>query len=414
MTSATPPSPAPLAGIRVLDMSRVLAGPWGAQMLGDLGADVIKVERPGTGDESRQFGPGFLHDRDGQKTRESAFYISANRNKRSITVDLSTDAGREIIRRLAVQSDILIENYKVGTLKRQGLDYDSLRKINPRLIYCSVTGYGQSGPYAAKPGYDAVFQAQGGLMSVTGHRDGEPGAGPMKMGPSLVDIMTGYNVAIAVLAALRTRETTGRGDYVDLALLDVAVAAMSHVTSQYLAAGVVMQRLGDNGNGGGPAQIVTCGDGRQLYMVAGNNDQFRRFAEAIERPDLPSELLYESIVARGTNWTSLRAIIDAAALTFTGEQFERRLSAAGVPCGFVNNVAEVFADPQVQHRGLTVELDHPLSGEVKLIANPIRFQDSAIRYDRAPPTAGQHTEEVLREIGMLPEEIDRHRQAGAI
>lgn len=366
-------------------------------MLGDLGADVIKVERPVGGDDSRQYGtPTF--DADGQKTAESSFYIATNRNKRSITVDFSKPAGQELIRQLAAQCDILIENFKVGTLKRQGLDYESLKEINPRLIYCSVTGYGQTGPYAPRPGYDAVFQAQGGLMSATGRRDGEPGAGPIKVGPSIVDILTGYNAAIAILAALHKRDVTGRGEYIDLALLDVTVAAMSHFTSAYLLSGVIPQRIDDAGNGGGPAQIIKCRDGKMAYVNCGNNAQFKRFMEILGRPQLSDDPMYRDYATRGENWRPLRAIINELVLAFDRDELESKLCAAGVPCGAVNDIGETFADPQVQHRGLSVRMDHPLLGEIHVAANPIRMAESKLRYDRPPPLLGQHTQEVLSEL----------------
>jgi len=413
----TPPTPRSLSGIRVLDLGRVLAAPWTTQMLGDLGADVIKVERPGSGDESRQYGPVYLKGADGRKTPESALYIAGNRNKRSITVNIASPQGRDIIRGLAEQCDVLVENYKVGDLKRYGLDYDSLKKINPRLIYCSITGYGQSGPYSHRPGYDAVFQAEGGLMSVSGIPDGEPGAGPMKIGPSIVDVLTGYNAVIGILAALRHRDATGEGQYIDLALLDVTINSMSSIVAQYLIEGYIQPRRGDEGNGGGPSQLIDCEDGK-IYISCGNNGHFERVCALLGRPDLPRDPRFATTPLRSDNRKILRPLMYTVY-----EPWKKRkkadvlkdLHAADIPSGAVNNLAEVFEDPQVRHRGVTVTMQHPVSGDLKLMANPIRMSATPPAYDRPPPQTGQHTEEILRELlGADDAAIAGLRKAGAI
>lgn len=389
-----------LSGIKVLDMGRILAAPWATQMLGDLGADVIKVERPGAGDEARQYGPVFLKSPDGKKTSESALYIAGNRNKRSITVNLASPKGQDLIRRLAKQSDVLVENYKVGALAQYGLDYAGIKAINPRIIYCSITGYGQTGPYAKRPGYDAIFQAEGGLMSVTGIPEGEPGAGPMKVGPSIVDVMTGANAAIGILAALRHRDATGEGQHIDLALLDTVIANMSSVPTQYLIEGFVQPRRGDGGNGGVPSQMVDCADGK-VYITIGNNGHFVRLCELLERPDLPKNPRYNTTTIRGENRNELRALM--CELYEPWKKLKRadilkKLRDAGIPSGAVNDIGEVFADPHIEHRGVAVTMPHPVSGTLKVVANPIRMSATPPCYDRPPPMTGQHTDEILRDM----------------
>ena len=412
----TPP-PRALAGIRVLDLGRVLAAPWTTQMLGDLGADVIKVERPGPGDESRQSGPVWLKGADGKKTPESALYIAGNRNKRSITVNLTSPDGQKIIRDLAAQCDVLVENYKVGDLKRYSLDYDSLKKMNPRLIYCSITGYGQSGPYSLRPGYDAVFQAEGGLMSVSGIPDGEPGAGPMKIGPSIVDVLTGYNAVIGIQAALRHREQSGEGQYIDLSLLDVTITSMSSIVSQYLIEGFVQPRRGDEGNGGGPSQLVDCADGK-IYISCGNTGHFERVCELIGHPELAKDPRFTTGPLRSDNRKILRPLMYTLYEPWKQRKKAdvlRELHAADIPSGAVNNLAEVFEDPHVKHRDVTVTMDHPVSGKLRMMANPIRMSATPPAYDRPPPRIGEHTDEVLREVlGMDAAGIARLREGGAV
>ena len=410
-------TPRALQGIRVLDMGRVLAAPWASQVLGDLGADVIKVERPGPGDESRQYGPVYIKDAEGRKTPESALYISTNRNKRSITLNIAHPRAQQIIRDIARTCDVMIENFKVGALKKYGLDYESMKAVNPRLIYCSITGYGQSGPYSDRPGYDAVFQAEGGLMSVTGARDGEPGAGPTKVGPSIVDVLTGYNAVIGIMAALRHRDTSGEGQYIDLALLDTVVASMSSLPSQYLIEGFVQPRQGDEGNGGGPSQLVDCEDGK-IYISCGNNGHFERVCNLLGRPDLPKDPRYVSTPMRSQNRKELRKLMFELYSPWKQRkkaEVLKELRAINVPSGAVNNIAEVFADPQIRHRGVAVTMPHPVSGEVKVVANPLRMSATPTIYDRPPPLKGQHTEEVLEEmLGLDTTAIESLRKDGVI
>lgn len=406
-----------LKKIRVLDLSRILAAPWAAQMLGDLGADVIKVERPRVGDDSRRFGPPFLKDHEGRDTTESAFFISANRNKRSITVDLSRPEGQALVRRLAARCDVLIENYKVGDLQRYGLDYESLRAVNPRLIYCSVTGFGQTGPYAARPGYDTVFQAMSGLMSVTGLPDGVPGGEPMKTGPSLADILAGHNAVSAVLAALYYRDTvSGEGQHLDVSLLDSAVAAMSHYASHYLVSGELPVRRGTEGNGGMPSRLFHCAD-EAIVIVAGNNEQFARLCEVLGCAQLVSDPQFASVALRGRNRQALGAVLEPAISRWSAADLLQALETAGVPAGPVNNLAQVFEDPQVLARGLAVQAACPTSasGSVRMVGYPVRFSGTPVDHYGVPPAIGEHTHEVLREVLELDDvEIQRLTSAGAI
>nr|WP_314437240.1 CaiB/BaiF CoA-transferase family protein [uncultured Brevundimonas sp.] len=405
----------PLESVKVLDLTRVLAGPLASQALADFGAEVIKIERPGSGDDARVFGEPYLRDADGVRTRENAFYLSANRNKRSMTVNLADPRGADIIRQLAAGSDVFMENYKVGDLKRYGLDYASLKAINPRLIYCSVTGYGQSGPYAAKPGYDAVFQAQGGLMSVTGLPDHAPGGGPMKVGPSIADVITGLNVASAVLAALYHRDANGgEGQFIDIALLDCVVASLSHYAQIYLTSGEIPQRRGTQGNGGMPSARFTCQDG-YIMLTAGNDAQYVRLCEAVSRPDLAVHPLFHTNLSRVENRDALTEAFDAVFREDTVAAWLARLEARQVPCGRVNDLGEVFADPQVRHRGMAVAAPHPLAADLKVIRNPARFSATPIEAYRAPPTLGQHTAEILTTaLGLDRDDVERLRSAGVV
>ena len=405
-----PPAPAdparlPLAGIRVLDLSRVLAGPLAAQMLGDLGAEVIKVERAGAGDDSRRMGPPFLKDTQGRDTAESPILLGTNRNKKSITVDLSRAEGQAIVRRLAKISDVVVENFKVGDLKRYGLDHESLRALNPRLVYCSVTGFGQSGPYAPRPGYDSIFQAMGGLMSVTGYPDEEGGA-PVKTGPSIADFIGGQFAAIGVIAALYARDAQrpggddapqGKGQQVDIALLDSVIASLTHYTAQYLATGIVPMRRGTQGNGGLPSQMFPCADGA-VMVVCGNDEQFRRFCEALARPELAGDPRFASNPVRVGNRKALTETFDAITRHWKQHELLAALECAKVPAGPIYDLQQVFEDPQVRHRGMAVEVAHPLSGTVRLAANPIKFSGTPITRYTAPPTLGQHTNEVLKSL----------------
>ena len=406
-----------LSKIRVLDLSRILAGPWAAQMLGDLGAEVIKVERPRVGDDSRRFGPPFLKDAQGRDTMESAFYISANRNKKSITVDLAKAEGQNLIRQLAAQCDVLIENYKVGDLARYGLDYPSLRALNPRLIYCSVTGFGQTGPYAARPGYDTVFQAMSGLMSVTGLPDDVPGGGPMKTGPSLSDILAGHYTVSAILAALYHRDTvSGQGQQLDVSLLDTSIAAMSHYASHYLVGGDVPIRRGTEGNGGMPSRLFRCAD-EAIVIVAGNNEQFERLCRVLGCTQAAADPRFATGVLRGRNRQDLAAVLEPAIARRHAAELLAALEEAGVPAGPVYNLKQVFEDEQVRSRGLAVEAPCPgsASGCVPMVGYPVKFSATPADRHAAPPALGQHTRDVLGAVlGLDDAAIDRLAAASVI
>ena len=410
-----PDGTAPLAGIRILDLTRVLAGPWAAQLLADLGADVIKVERPGRGDDSRSYGPPYLEDAAGKQTAENAFFLSANRGKRSITLNLAKPEAQEVARTLARRSDVVMENYKVGDLKRYGLDYPSLAALHPGLIYCSITGFGQSGPYSHRPGYDAVFQGMGGLMSVTGPEDGEPGAGPVKVGPSVVDILAGLFAANGITAALyRRTQNGGRGQHVDVALLDSVVAAMSHYAQIYLVSGVAPPRRGTAGNGGIPSQMFTCSDGA-IMLTAGNDMQFRRLCHVLKRPELADDPRYASNNGRVENRRALTALLGELFGADSVENWLVALEAAEVPAGPINNLQAVFADRQVQERGMLMALPHALSPGLKLVGCPIKLSGGPTGATRPPPMIGEHTMDILAgELGLDAGAIDRLRSAGAI
>jgi crotonobetainyl-CoA:carnitine CoA-transferase CaiB-like acyl-CoA transferase len=384
-----------LSGLRVLDLSRVLAGPWAGQLMADLGADVVKVERPGAGDDTRAWGPPWLDDGDGAATSESAYYLSANRNKRSLTIDLGRPEGQALVRRLAAKADILIENFKVGALQRHGLDYASLRLLNPRLIYCSITGFGQSGPYAARAGYDFLIQGMGGLMSLTGQPDGSDGAGPLKVGVALTDVMTGLYASVAVLAAVAHRERTGLGQYIDLALLDVQIACLANQASNYLVGGVAPQRMGNAHPNIVPYQDFPTADGHMIIAV-GNDGQFASFCRTLGHAEWASDARFAVNPQRVRHRAELVALIRAVSVTRSTGAWIAAMEAAGVPCGPINSLEQVFADPQVQARGMRIEMPHALSDSVPLVANPIRMSASPVQYQRPPPTLGQHTDEVLR------------------
>jgi crotonobetainyl-CoA:carnitine CoA-transferase CaiB-like acyl-CoA transferase len=404
-----------LPGLRVLDLSRILAAPYAAQMLGDFGADVIKVERPGDGDESRTYGPAKLKTTDGKKTEEGAMYLSANRNKRSIAVDISKPAGQDIVRRLASRADVLFENYKTGTLAQYGLDYPTLRKLNPRLVYCSVTGYGQTGPYARRPGYDVIFQAQSGMLSCNGIPDGEPGAGSVRTGFAVSDMIAGYHALAAVQAALLERElVSGEGQYIDISLLDCAIASMSHAAQNYLISGQLPMRQGLGSQTAAPAGMFECADGA-IYVLAPSNTQFAAVCKLIGRPELINEPRFASTGLRGEARVELNAILNDAFRTKTRKQVTEELVAAGIPCTDLNNLGEALNDPQVQHRGMTVEMRHAINDHLTLLANPIRFSRTPVRYDHAPPLVGQHTDAILREeLGMDAQAIAQLRTDGVI
>ena len=395
---ATTPRPGALSHLRVLDLSRVFAGPWAGQMLADLGAEVIKVERPGEGDDSRRLGPPFLHGDAGEATRDSGFYLSANRNKKSVSVDISRPEGQEIIRTLAKSCDVLIENYKVGDLARYALDYPSLREHNPRLVYCSITGFGQTGPYRKKPGYDSIFQGMGGLMAITGHADDQPGGGPQKVGLLVSDRMAGMYASVAILAALEHRDAvSGEGQYIDLALLDSQVAALSHSAMGYLVSGDPGRRCGTQSPTAAPSQMYRCQDGA-VMLVVGNTAQWKKFAAVMGRPDLPGDARFASNQDRIRHRAELNAILEPIFLSRPRHHLIDALAEAGVPCGPVNELHEVFADPQVRERGMVVHLPHPQREAMPMLANPIRLSETPVQYRMRPPDLGQHTDEVLSEV----------------
>ena len=383
-----------LSGLRVLDLSRVLAGPWAGQMLADLGADVVKVERPGAGDDTRAWGPPYLRDADGRDTSEAAYFLSANRNKRSITIDFTQPAGQQQVRELVQRADVLIENFKVGGLAAYGLDYASLQALNPRLIYCSVTGFGQQGPYAKRAGYDFMIQAMGGLMSITGKADGEEGAGPVKVGVALTDILTGLYASNAILAALAERERSGLGQYIDLALLDVQIACLGNQALNYLTTGVPPKRLANAHPNIVPYQAFPTADG-DFILTVGNDGQFRKFCEVAGRPEWATDARFATNSARVANRDELIPLIRQVTVFRTTAEWIAALEQAGVPCGPINDLAQVFTDPQVQARGTRIRMAHPLAGEVDLVANPIRLSRTPVDYRRPPPLLGEHNTEVL-------------------
>ncbi|WP_136418578.1 CaiB/BaiF CoA-transferase family protein [Herbaspirillum sp. ST 5-3] len=403
-----------LGHIRVLDLTRVLAGPWCAQNLADLGADVIKVERPGAGDDTRHWGPPYLKDAQGHDTSEAAYYLAANRGKRSITLDIASPEGQDIVRQLARQSDVVLENYKVGQLKKYGLDYESLKREKPDLIYCSITGFGQNGPYAQRAGYDFIIQGMGGFMSITGERDDLPGGGPQKAGVAIADLMTGMYATIGVMAALTHRDRTGEGQYIDMALLDVQVAMLANMNTNYLASGNPPKRWGNAHPNIVPYQTFATSDGH-IIVAVGNDGQYRRFVEAGERPELAVDERFATNPMRVRHRDTLVPILAEMVKTRTKQQWIDALEAAGVPCGPINNLDEVFDNPQVQARAMRVDLPHPTGGDVMLVGSPIKMSETPPRYDMPPPMLGQHTQEVLGEmLGQSTEQIAALREKGVI
>jgi len=404
----------PLSHIRVLDLSRVLAAPWTGQNLADLGAEVIKIERPQKGDDSRAFGPPWLKDASGAETSESAYFACANRGKKSITVNLSAPEGQRIVHELATQSDVLLENYKFGDLARYGLGYDDLKKINPRLIYCSVTGFGQTGPYRDRPGYDFMIQGMGGLMSITGERDALPGGGPQKAGIPIADIMTGMYATIAVCAALAHRAETGVGQHLDLALLDAQVAVLANQGANYLATGVSPPRLGNAHPNIVPYQTFKTADG-DVILACGNDNLFRKFCEVADCRPLATEPRFATNGKRVENRAELTELLNEIFVKRTTREWVAALEAAGVPNGPINTIEQVFQEPQAVARGLRIEMTHPLAGTVSLIRSPMRFSATPIEHNVPPPLLGQHTDEVLRGmLGRSDEDIARLRADGAI
>lgn len=402
-----------LSHIRVLDLSRVLAGPWGSQILADLGADVIKVERPGKGDDTRAWGPPFLKRTDGSDDADGGYFIAANRGKRSITVDLQTEQGQEIIKKLAAEADVVLENYKVGTLDRFGLGYEDLLKVNPKIIYCSVTGFGQTGPRATEPAYDFLIQAMGGLMSVTGERDDQPGGGPQKVGVPIVDLVTGVYAALAILAAIVGRNETGRGEYIDLAMLDVQTGLLANQAMNYLISGRTPQRTGTAHPNIQPQRIFQCADG-QIVVVVGNDTQFRSFCDVLGHPELKDDVRFASNGERVRNQYDLDPILDAAFASGAREVWLERLQKAGIPAGAINNVPEVFAEPQVIHRGMLRHYPHQLYGTVPQVMSPLRFKNAPASSELPPPVLGQHTSDILDNLGFSEKEIARFKADGVI
>ena len=418
MTQTPPLAPAALAGVRVLDLSRVLAGPWCTQTLADLGADVIKVERPPSadhpgGDDTRGWGPPFLTDAAGQDTSEAAYFLGCNRNKRSITIDLAQVQGQALVRRLAADCDVLVENFKVGDMARYGLDAATLLASQPRLVYCSITGFGQTGPYRERAGYDYAVQGLGGLMSVTGERDDRPGGGPQKVGVAVADLFTGLYATIAIQAALRHRDATGQGQHIDMALLDTQVAMLANLGANYLVTGVAPQRAGNAHQNIVPYQVFEASDGH-LILAVGNDGQFGRFCELAGRPELARDERFQRNADRVRHREVLVPLLADVMVTRSKSDWLSALEAAKVPCGAINDLAEVFADPQVQARGMAVPVPHPLTDSLRLVASPMKLSLTPVQLRRAPPLLGQHTEEVLSELGLDDAERAHLRALGVI
>jgi crotonobetainyl-CoA:carnitine CoA-transferase CaiB-like acyl-CoA transferase len=401
-----------LSHLRVLDMSRVLAGPWCGQILADLGAEVIKIERPGVGDDTRSWGPPYLKDRDGNDTRESAYFLGANRGKKSVTLDISKPEGQQVARRLAASADVLIENYKAGDLTRYNLGYEQLQALNPGLIYCSITGFGQTGPMKQVAGYDFIIQAIGGLMSITGEKDDLPGGGPQKVGVAVADITTGMYSTVAILAALAHRSRTGEGQYIDMALLDVQVAMLANMNMNYLVAGRAPKRLGNAHANIVPYQVFDAADG-EFVLAVGNDGQFAKLCEAAGQA-FHLDPRYRRNEDRVRNREVLVPLLAAVLKQRPVAQWIALLEPLGIPVGPINNLAQVFEHPQVRSRELKIDLTHPLSGTVPMVANPIKMSATPLRYEAGPPTLGQHTREVLAAAGLDASEIDRLQAAGVI
>lgn len=397
--------PAPLTGIRVLDLTRVLAGPWCTQNLADLGAEVIKIERPGAGDDTRGWGPPYLKDAQGKDTTEAAYYASANRNKQSVAIDIATERGAGLVRELSRQCDILVENFKVGGLRKYGLDYESIKAINPALIYCSITGFGQTGPYASRPGYDFMIQGMGGLMSITGERDDLPGGGPQKAGVAVADLMTGMYSTVGILAALHERARSGLGQHIDMALLDCQVAMLANQNLNYLTTGVAPRRAGNAHQNLVPYQVFAASDGH-LIVAVGNDTQFKAYCQAIGRPTLPDDIRFKTNSNRVIHREILIPILTEAMKTQARDYWLEALERVGVPAGPINTIDQVYQNPQVKARGMQQTLPHSSAGQAPVGASPLRFSDSPVNYHHAAPLLGEHTEQVLRErLGLSDQEI---------
>ena len=386
-----------LEGIRVLDLSRVLAGPWCGQILADLGAEVIKVERPKTGDDTRLWGPPWMKNNQGEDTREAAYYQSANRNKLSVAIDISTAEGQELVRALAADSDVVIENYKAGSLKKYGLDYDSLNAINPKLVYCSITGFGQTGPRAPEPGYDFIIQGMGGLMSVTGEKDDLPGGGPQKVGVAFADLTTGLYSTIAIQAALLNRTITGLGQYIDMALLDVQVATLANQGMNYLASGKVPGRYGNAHANIVPYQVFKAAD-QDFIIACGNDKQFVALSNAIGLPELPNDPRFTTNALRIKHRTEIGELLSEHFLSNNAKHWVEAIHAVKVPVGLINNLEQAFEEPQVQARNMLIEMQHPLKDKLKVIGSPIKLSRTPVEYKKAPPMLGEHTNEILARV----------------
>ncbi|MDN4589601.1 CoA transferase [Xenophilus aerolatus] len=409
-------TPAALDGIQVLDLSRVLAGPWCTQILADLGADVVKIERPGMGDDTRTWGPPFLKDEAGQDTTQSTYFTACNRNKRSVTIDMATPEGQALLQRMAAQADVVVENFKTGGLKQYGLDHETLRAANPRLVYCSVTGFGHDGPYAERAGYDLMIQAMSGMMSITGRPDGEPGGGPLRVGVALTDLFTGCYASTAILAALRVREQTGQGQHIDMALLDVGMAILANQASAFLNTGKAPQRQGNTHPSLAPYQDFPTKDGAMLLAI-GNNGQFARFCEAAGQAGWAADARFASNTLRVKHRDVLIPAMEAVTRTRTTAEWVTLLEDKAVPCGPINDIGAAFDDAQVKARGLAVSLPRDAGDGIAAItgvASPLRLGATPPVLRRAPPALGQHTDEVLREMGLSAAEIDALRTAGAL
>jgi len=404
----------PLSHLSVLDLSRVLAGPWCTQLLADLGADVTKIEKPGSGDDTRHWGPPFLKDREGRDTRESAYYLACNRGKKSVAIDYTCDEGRDLIHALAKQADIVVENYKVGGLGRYQLDYASLAAINPRLVYCSITGFGLTGPYARRAGYDFIIQGMGGFMSVTGERDDLPGGGPQKAGIAIADLMTGMYASVAIVAAIAHRDVTGLGQHIDTSLLDTQVAMMATANMNYLVSGRVPERAGNAHQNIVPYQVLACADGH-IVLAVGNDQQFARFCDVAGRPEWSRDPRFATNGGRVRHRELIVPLISEILRAGTQRHWLASLDAVGVPCGPINRIDQVFADSQVQARGMRVDLRHPLSGTVPQVASPLRFSATPVDYVQAPPLLGEHTRAVLmRRLGLSDADLGNLVRRGVI
>lgn len=402
-----------LSHLRVLDLSRVLAGPWASQILGDLGAEVIKVERPQTGDDTRTWGPPFFQG-DDHHAEISAYFLSANRNKQSLALDLTHPEGQALIRKLVAESDVVLENFKVGGLKRYGLDYESLKRVNPKLIYCSITGFGQDGPYANRPGYDFLIQAMGGLMSITGQPDGEPGSGPMKVGVALTDIITGLYATIGVLAALTHRDRTGEGQHVETALLDVQVACLANQAMNYLTTGKAPARMGNAHPNIVPYEDFPTADGNMVLTV-GNDLQFARLCEVLGKPEWATDERFATNQARVANRKELIPKLRQATVMRSTREWVDVLEDARVPCGPVNTLDQVFEDPQILARGMRQKIVHPILGGVPTVGNPIKLKLTPVEYRTAPPLLGEQSAQILqRVIGLSEQEIKTLRSKRVI